>query len=215
MEVQAESRSQLRRLESNDRWEDNRPNLVLISGKAGVGKTTLAGFLSDIVHGTEPHKTVVLLQSIAWGVKQTAMNMGWNHEKDIKGRRLLQGIGKIGREHNPDTWVEIASKAITDTHYHYGSFKDRHLRYIWIDDWRFKNEARWFREMDYLFNTTLINIVAPSREILAGSPEALDVSETDLDDFTDFDIIIDNEGTIDELREHAQLIYNIINNVED
>ena len=214
MEVQAESKSQLRRLQASDGWEDNRPNIVLISGKAGVGKTTLAGLLSKVVRENEDQKSVIMAQSIAWGVKQTALGMGWNHEKDVDGRRLLQGIGKVGRAYDSDIWVKIAYKAICDTQYHYGSF-EKSLRYVWVDDWRFKNEARWFKETDYQFIITLVRILAPSREILSGTPEALDVSEMDLDDFPEFDIVIDNEGTLDDLHENAKMIYKIIKITED
>jgi pantothenate kinase len=73
MEVQAESRSQLHRLQTNEGWEDNRPHVVLISGKAGVGKTTLAGLLSEVVREKEDHKSVIMSQSIAWGVKQVGI----------------------------------------------------------------------------------------------------------------------------------------------
>ena len=213
MEVQAKSRSQLRRLQESKGWEDNRPHIVLISGKAGVGKTTLAGLLSKIVREREDHKSVIMKQSVAWGVKQTAVNMGWNQEKDAAGRRLLQGIGKIGRAYDPDVWVRMAHKAICDTQYHYGSF-EKSLRYVWVDDWRFKNEARFFKDTDYQFRVRLVKVLAPSREILKGTPEALDISEVDLDDYTDFDIIVENEGTLKELRKTAITIYNIITNVE-
>ncbi len=210
MEVQPESRSQLRRLETNKNWKDNRPHIVLISGKAGVGKTTLAGLLSKVVRENEDHMSVIMKQSIAWGVKQVAVDMGWNQAKDAAGRRLLQGIGKIGRTYNLDVWVKIAHKSICDTQYHYGSFEDTSLRYIWVDDWRFRNEARFFKEQDYQFRIALVKIVAPDREILKGTPEALDISEVDLDDFTDFDIIVDNAGTIEELQVTARTIYNTI-----
>lgn len=190
-------------------WEDNRPHVVLISGKAGVGKTTLAGLLSNVVRSIENEKTIIMTQSFAWGLKQIAMRMGWNGEKDVEGRRLLQGIGQIGRAYDSDMWVKIAHKSMSDLQYHYGSFK-RSLRYIWVDDWRFKNEARFFKETDYQFKLTLVKIVAPSREILKGTPEALDISEVNLDDYTDFDIIINNEGTLDELQETARTIYNVI-----
>ncbi len=214
MEVQAESRSQLRRLETTEGWEDNRPHVVLISGKAGVGKTTLASLLSEIVRAKEDDKSVIMTQSIAWGVKQVAMNMGWDHAKDVAGRRLLQGIGQIGRAYDPDVWVRMAFKCICDTQYHYSSFK-KSLRYAWVDDWRFKNEARWLKEYDYQFRVTLVRILAETREILKGTPEALDISEVDLDGYPDFDIIVNNLSTLDELRRSAITIYNIINNTED
>ena len=210
MEVRAESSSQLRRLEASTGWEDNRPHIVLISGKAGVGKSTFASTLSKVVREHEDaNKQIIMRQPLAWGVKRTAMGMGWDREKDVKGRRLLQGIGRIGREYDPNMWVKIADQAICDTQYFYGSLEAR-LAYVWIDDWRFKNEIKWFLAKDYQFRIHTVRITAPNREILKGTPEALDISEVDLDDFTEYDFVIDNRGSLDELWASANSIYKHI-----
>ncbi len=209
--VDAESKSQLRRLQSHDSWEDNRPKIVLISGKAGVGKTTLARTLSKVVREHEDsNKSIIMTQPIAWGVKQTAMGMGWDHEKDVRGRRLLQGIGKIGRTYDPDMWVNITVKAIMDTQYHYSPLEDKRLSYVWIDDWRFKNEIDVFQQLDYVFRINTVRIIAPQREILRGTPEADDVSEVDLDNYRGFDFVIDNNESLDKLWASANMLYKRI-----
>lgn len=207
----AESKSQLRRLQSHDSWEDNRPKIVLISGKAGVGKTTLTRTLSKVVREHEDsNKSIIMTQPIAWGVKQTAMGMGWDHEKDVRGRRLLQGIGKIGRAYDPDMWVNIAVKAIMDTQYHYSPLEDKRLSYVWIDDWRFKNEIDVLQQLDYVFRVNTVRIIAPQREILRGTPEANDVSEVDLDNYRGFDFVIDNNEDLDKLWVAANMLYKRI-----
>jgi Cdc6-like AAA superfamily ATPase len=209
--LDAQSRSQLRRLEASDEWEDNRPFVVLISGKAGVGKTTLANTLTKVVQQHEDtNKSIIMKQPIAWGVKQTALNMGWDGEKDAKGRRLLQGVGKIGREYNPDVWVDITVKAVQDTQYHYSPLEGVRLSYVWIDDWRFKNEIAVFEKLDYMFRIYTVRVIAPQREILRGTPEALDISEIDLDDYSGFDFIVDNNEDLDKLWVVANMIYKRI-----
>ncbi len=70
---------------------------VLFSGKAGVGKTTSANILYKIM---SKNNLEVEIGSFAIGVKSTALHMGWDGEKDAKGRKLLIDIGMAGREYN-------------------------------------------------------------------------------------------------------------------
>ena len=68
--------------------------------------------------------------SFAAEIKAIAKGMGWDGQKDDRGRRLLQQIGSAGRAYDPWTWV---SKMPTD-------------QPIIIDDVRFLNEAEAIRD---------------------------------------------------------------------
>ena len=188
-------------------WGESRPAIVMISGHAGVGKSTLARFLGNVAKEKNPNVKVMTMP-IALGVKMVATTMGWNGEKDTAGRRLLQGVGQVGRAYNPDVWIAKAIKGIEDTNYHFQG----NLRYAFIDDWRFKNEVAYVNANNQLARTIYtVRIEAPNREILAGTPEALDISEIDLDDYNEFNITIDNSGSLEMLKMAARLIYNVIN----
>jgi len=161
--------------------------VILISGKAGVGKTTTALLLQKL------YKDVHLL-SFAHFVKEVALNsFGWDGVKDEKGRRLLQVIGtEAGREYNKDLWV---SKLIA-------KLKSPEFDNAWvvIDDWRFNNE---FVKVEEVFGpkTYAVRIYAPNREILKGTEAYNHISETEIADNPDeFDFYIDNIGNFINLE---------------
>lgn len=95
------------------------------SGRAGSGKTTSALHLMTLFPGFDVQKFMM-----AWKIKNIATQMGWNGDKDNKGRKLLQVIGRYGREYDIDTWV---NQVITEIQ---RSKPDIAV----IDDLRFPNE---------------------------------------------------------------------------
>lgn len=104
---------------------------------------------------------------------------------DVKGedghiltyREVLQKFGtEVGRTVDPDLWIKSAF-----------SFMKPDVDYI-ITDIRFQNELQACKEK----GTITIKI---NRE----APEMDHISEHDLDSCTDFDYVIDNNGTLEEL----------------
>jgi hypothetical protein len=169
----------------------------MFSGKAGVGKSFCSDFAQTIlkVRGFNTFKT-----PLAYAVKETAKFMGWNGNKDVGGRRLLQSIGKAGREYDINMWVKKALGRVEN--------EDRYpFDMIFIDDWRFKNEVKFILDNAPLYKPITIRVVAPDREILKGTPEYDDISETELDDFK-FDLYLQNyKGVYPTIEEQ---IYNLI-----
>ena len=158
--------------------------VVLISGKAGVGKTLTANTLVKKLEEFDS-SLLVIKNSFAKGVKELSKDFGWDGEKDEKGRKLLQDVGRLGREVNEDFWVD---KMLVDTYEQTNSIPPN---IIIIDDWRFPNESNYFKDKPRvkLFN---VRIEAPDREILKGTPEYNDSSETALDSWDKYNIIFFN-----------------------
>lgn len=147
----------------------NKSVVILLSGHAGVGKSTSAKYLEQKL--SEEFNCVIA--PFAKGVKNVAYSMGWDGLKDLKGRTLLQGIGGIGRDYNENIWVEKTFESLAKSpHYPFD--------FVFVDDWRFPNEEFFAREQ-FLYAVYTIRIVAPEREILKGTPQYFDVSETSLD----------------------------------
>lgn len=156
----------------------DKPNLThtlcfMFSGKAGTGKSYSADLAKELC---EKAGLKTMKAHFAYGVKETARFMGWTGQKDRRGRKLLQDIGKAGRAYDPDLWVRQTFNYIEESvGYPYDA--------IFIDDWRFKNEYDYIVNNELLYKVVPIRMDAKDRESLKGTPEYDDISETDLDDF--------------------------------
>lgn len=180
-------------------WGDNilgKNTLILISGKAYVGKTTVGNFLDRML--SEIPLNVVSagfaddLKKIATGVYD------WDGKKDSKGRKLLQRIGFTGREYNKDIWIEKLLRDVESS-----SLFSPDI--VIVDDWRFINEAEYFDNS--LYDLFKIRVVSNIRGGLIGKLGE-DVSETELNTYTDYDYTIENnfEALIELEKECKRLV---------
>lgn len=176
-----------------DKYQE-RIMIILLSGKAGAGKTTVANFMIDGL----PQSKVAGIAPFALGIKTVANLIGWDNQKDEKGRRLLQQFGNAGREYHKDIWIEFTMNALQGS--------DIPFDVIIMDDWRFPNEYKWFEERSDDYGVYKVRVVRD--EYLLLNPEDTDVSETALPDdpeYYDFNIINKNLD-LDELRAHSRFV---------
>lgn len=167
---------------------------ILISGKAGTGKTTFGELLAQ--HLTTYTSLTVQTANFADTVKSTArVSFGWDGKKDDRGRRLLQQIGGIGREYNESIWARNLVTYVEQNNLFPPDV-------VIAGDWRFPNELAYLEKEG--FQTLLINMSAPEREILKDTEYYKDISETALDDFDRYDYVIQNDDlTYEELKSKA------------
>lgn len=173
-----------------------KPIAVLLSGKAGVGKTFCAEKLSSLLL---KHGYTSTIESFAYGVKQCAYNhFNWDSFYDDKGKLLLDDISRTGRAYNKNNWVRTTLNKIED---------DLFLHDIYIiDDWNFINER------EYIEKTGLYFVVAVWIESYTRGD-----SERSLElpwDITYYDLIIENNDEKD-LEESLKLIINYIEKIEE
>lgn len=155
-------------------FRTKRTVFVLISGKAGVGKTTLGEYLTKKLSSIKG--ITVLHTAFAYPLKRIATSVfGWDGNKDSKGRRLLQVIGtEAGREYNENIWVKkTLDFALTSSIFP--------PNFVIIDDWRYPNECTYIEDQK-VHDVITIRVEAPNREILKGTPEYNHISETSLPD---------------------------------
>ena len=169
--------------------------VVLISGLAGVGKTTLSDILYEKLSGLSGIK--VDKYSFAGPLKMIAGKyLKWDGLKDSRGRKLLQKFGGIAREYDENIWASYLFTWLDAK----GIFP---LNFVLVDDWRFINEANYVAS-NPLTEAFPVRIVG--RESTITDEELLsDASETGLPESGDYHYV-DNSGTIDELTANANAL---------
>ena len=156
--------------------------IIMIAGKAGSGKDEVANIICK-------HSNKAKRFAFADNLKSMARSLGWDGNKDERGRLFLQQLGKVGRNYNPDVWAKFVEWQIRD------ELLDTHNNLFVISDFRFPNEyavlhKRW---------KDIITIKLTGRASDLGS-NANDISEHSLESFK-FDYVIDNSGTLQELED--------------
>lgn len=166
--------------------------VILISGKAGHGKDTFAGYLKDALRS---RGNSVLIAHYADLVKYVCRTFfEWDGNKDMYGRSLLQYVGTDRvREYDPNFWVRFLSEILQ-------IFSDE-WDYVLIPDTRFKNEID---NMVYAgLDVVHIRVVSDTRPSSLTDEQSKHPSETALDLVTP-DAVIENNGSLDELGKKAR-----------
>ncbi len=168
--------------------------IILVSGKAGAGKTTIANRIKEhlIKEGWGAKVT-----GFARQVKNCAIEFfGWDEKKDELGRKLLQSIGNTGREYDPNLWASWALVWIDENGY---EIDGRTTEFIIFDDWRFANEFDRMASDDY-FKVIKVRVESERSDI--ENPELRnDISEVSLPEGLNYyyDYILYNRGELSEL----------------
>jgi cytidylate kinase len=177
---------------------------VAISGKMGSGKTTLANVLEGY-YGFQRF-------AFADKLKQVAMDLwGLSHEEvygNKKNRRLLQDLGIKMREIDENVWADYLLREL--------NIRDAYASPVQVtsnvvvDDLRFKNEYHKLRENGFIVVRVEADEGVRQKRIGEAFKNTGHLSECDLDDIVDWDVIINNNtDNKEELVEAARLIYQL------
>jgi hypothetical protein len=151
-----------------------------LSGKARSGKDTAAEVILKKYQG----KTFAFADDI----KKIAYNhFGWHGGKDELGRKLLQDIGTTGRNYKRGIW---ANRMVDKIQYWAWQSSDNQLAVV--TDTRYPNEIQ--RIKHEFSDVVTIRITRDSVEKLKHP------SETALDQWTDWDYVVENNGTKEEFQ---------------
>jgi len=156
-----------------------KPRIVAFMGIAGSGKSYAASVVKECYPAYR-------LFSFAHEIKRLARYyMGWDGEKDERGRKLLQDLGMAGRAYDSQLWVGFMPPD----------------RLLVIDDVRFLNEAAAIREHG--------GIVIRVRRF--GVDPMDHVSETEQEQITpDFTLINDGSETFKHILLHELKNYGSV-----
>lgn len=164
--------------------------VILISGKAQNGKDAVAGYLHKALVNDGKR---VLVTHYADLLKYICRNyLGWDGNKDEKGRQILQYVGTdVIRKQNPTLWVDFVAMMLKYFH--------ENWEYVIIPDCRFPNEVTTMVENG--FETIHLRVVRNNFESPLTGEQQNHPSETALDNVKP-DYCIFNDGTLSELEEN-------------
>ena len=160
--------------------------LIGIYGAAGSGKDAAAARLVSH-HGFTRF-------AFADPLKDLARAIGWDGEKDEKGRKLLQDLGHNGRRIlGEDVWVDALDRDM-----HFRGFIPTATNVV-ITDVRYENEVDLVRH----YHGLLVRVDRPSLDTSA--PMYQHPTETNIAAFTP-DRVVVNDGTVADLWAKMDLI---------
>jgi hypothetical protein len=145
-----------------------------------VGKTTAADYLVER-YGFRKY-------ALADPIKQIATeSFGWHGAKDDRGRRLLQEIGTVGRNYDPELWLDRFAQRIT------ADDGDQ----LVVDDLRLTREVEYLERLGF----ACVQIVRAPELITTLPPEmARQHHETEVElERLGFGYRLENNGTFEEL----------------
>lgn len=171
--------------------KQDKPLIVLISGKAGSGKDTFAKILADELE--QAYGKQVCTTHYADSLKYILYNyLEWDGNKDNAGRKLLQETGDMFRGENEDFFVNFLVNTIKSVGWKWDV--------VLIPDARFKNEVE---KTKAAFVTATVRV----ERVDCGYETAFwrrHKSENELDDY-DFDYVVENL-TLESLESAADWV---------
>lgn len=177
--------------------------IFLISGKARHGKTTSGNIIKKYY---ENQNEKAVLTSFGKYIKMFVSEItDWDGNPDTKPRTLLQELGtevirkKLGKN---DFFVRRLLEDI--------EVYNEYVNAVIIDDVRLPIEMDFYKER-YPEKLVCIHIERPNFESDLNAKELKHATEVGLDDYTDYDYVIKNDGSIEDLKEK---IFKIMDEVK-
>lgn len=168
--------------------------VILIGGKARSGKDTIADFMIEDLEkmGKKPCKI-----QIGQYIKYYATRyFGWDGREETKPRTLLQELGTevIRKKIDPDFHIDRLIQDIRVLSHFYDTFI--------VSDVRMPNEIE--KPKSIFEDVVTIKMLRPSLEL--DSKQKQHSTETALDNYNNFDYIVDNNSTLEDLQIKAKEI---------
>ena len=125
--------------------------IILIGGKSGSGKNTIAEFMKTYLENK--HKKKVLILGNGDKVREYAKTYFKleNYKADDNGRRIMQGITNMLYDLDPNYFEKVTHDTIYTTDY------DVYL----IIDWRYASTYTYFKNSAYKVNTIYLTRKSP------------------------------------------------------
>lgn len=161
--------------------------IFILNGSGGVGKDTFVSFVKAYVTSIKNDLAIGHTSSINY-VKDVASNIGWRGEKDEKGRKFLSDIKLALSEYDDSPYERVKRKAL------YFLDDDRFINGVLFIDIREPEEIERAKKE---FDAQTILITSDRIEQVVSN-----MADARVYDY-EYDIIIDNSGTLEDLFDAA------------
>lgn len=170
--------------------------IIIVNGKGGSGKDTFEEYFRDFA---ELCDNKVYKTSMVRAVKSIAQICGWQGGKDDKDRKFLSDLKMLLDDYNDFAFESVVNDILRAEKEHYD--------YIFID-------AREPRDIDRLKDISLNCYTV----LITRIETTYKVYGNDADDCVfdyNYDYVIPNNSTLDEFKESAKTLFEIINSKEE
>lgn len=181
--------------------------LLLITGKAGTGKTTMSEYIVEHYEGSKNYALGDKLKELTFrllkifGVEIESLNDLYDVKTKNKYRHYMQQIGTdcVREVFGEDFWCEVLSERVL-----HDLCEERT---VMISDVRFRNEIKYFRTLCERgrFSCYVLNVIRSNNEISLSEPEKKHISECDLV-CENYDFEIYNNYDINHLYEQIDVV---------
>jgi len=163
--------------------------IIVINGAGASGKDEVFEITKKLIDG----KYVVVNISSVTAVKLKAMSFGWNGKKDDKSRRLLSDLKDAWTRYNDGPFKDIKQYI---QHFHTSK---NFLIFVHI------RECEEIKKIiDYYGNLVVTLLIRrPNTEKFNNH------ADSDVENYP-YDYIIENNGTLDDLKENVKIFLNDI-----
>jgi hypothetical protein len=170
------------------------PQIYIICGKARQGKDTLAGHIKEVYASMNKNAIII---AYADDIKRYAKAIvNWDGKDETKPREFLQLLGTDIVRHNISD-LFFVNRLIDDIKV-YSYFFDA----IIISDGRYPVEIDVPKTV--FKNAKAIHIIRPDFDNGLKGNEQKHLSEISLDNYNNYDYIVMNDGSIEDLKEEAK-----------
>lgn len=163
--------------------------LIVISGKQYSGKDTLAKLLLSKLNG---FRRIGIGDSIK--IEYSRIN-NISFAEIEKNKHLYRNdlitLGNWGRSKNPDYWLSVTAN----------------MDKIIVPDIRMKHEAEYFRNRGAFLIRVNSDLKNRSKRGVIVNPD--DPTETDLDNYKDWNFIVENDSDIEALSKKADIVISL------
>lgn len=171
-------------------FKKKNPRIIILSGKAQSGKNLSANIIKQY-YEKKNKKTVII--SYAKYLKEYAKDItNWNGRETTKPRELLQQLG-----------VELIKNQI-DENMLINRIKEDIKVYEYFFDIIIISDARFKEEIENIKNKNTVVIKIEGNENKLTDEQKKHITETALDDYKEYDYIIENKSTKKELKKQIQ-----------